>query len=176
MYTSNTNLDFNIIWIFEFPFKHTLTSFCLFFIIIKTHTINLIQLVLIKTRFNDFMCFLFSNYFLTSLQEYFINRTVKNIIILFLPAKFISVFGIATAVLIRPDFIILRKKSTPWPCIRLINARWGIWGRCVWIYPLDDIKILFCALQISQSSWSKYFIWQILLSFSFCDQNSWYLP
>ena len=68
MYKSHTVLDLNLIYIFEFELKHSLTSFNIFFFVIKTHIINLIYIILIKIRFNIFMCFLFSTYFIIFLQ------------------------------------------------------------------------------------------------------------
>ena len=63
MYVSHTTLDFNIIYIFKFAFKIMLTSLKFLFCIIKTHIVDLIQLVLIKTIFNIFIGFPPSTYF-----------------------------------------------------------------------------------------------------------------
>ena len=87
MHTSHTILAFNIICILKLAFKRTLTSFNFFFLVIKTHIVNLIQLVLIKIRFNIFMFFLFIAYLIIFLGEYFINCNVNNRIIILLPVK-----------------------------------------------------------------------------------------
>ena len=110
MYTSHTILDFNLICILKFVFKHTLTSFKFLFFILKTNFINLIELVLIKTRFNICMCSLMRTYFNILLQEDFINCIVNNNIILFLPVKFISVYGIVPTVLGRPTLAYLKPR------------------------------------------------------------------
>ena len=110
MYTSHTILDFNLIFIFKFALKCTLTSFKFLFCVFKNHIVDMIQLVLIKIRFNIFMWSLFSTYFLVFLQEYFINCNVNNIIILLVPVKYISVCRIVPTVLSRPTFRILRTK------------------------------------------------------------------
>ena len=78
--------------------------------VFKTTIVNLIQLFLIKTRFNTFVLSLFSTYFLFFLKEDFINCTVNNIIILLLPVKFISVCRIMPAVLSMTTFNTLRTK------------------------------------------------------------------
>ena len=78
--------------------------FCIF----KTHIIDLIQLVLIKIRFNVLMWSLLSTYFLVLLQEYFINCTVNDIIILLLSVKFPPVYDIVPVELSSPIFIILK--------------------------------------------------------------------
>ena len=110
MYKSHTVLDLNLIYIFEFELKHSLTSFNIFFFVIKTHIINLIYIVLIKIRLNIFMCFLFSTYFIIFLQEKWIHCFFNNSIVLFLPVKYISVLRIVSAVIIMPNFSILRDK------------------------------------------------------------------
>ena len=94
---------------FKFTFKFTLIQFKFFFCFIKTNIVNLIYLLLIKTRFNIFMCFLLRTYFWVLLQEDLINYTARNRIVLLLHVKFISVCGIVNVVLSRPAFIILRK-------------------------------------------------------------------
>ena len=66
MHKIHTIPDFSIIFILEFAFKRTLTSFNILFLVIKTHIVNLVQIVLVKIRFNIFMCFFFSTYFIFS--------------------------------------------------------------------------------------------------------------
>ena len=79
MYTSHTITYFNLKCTFEFAFKRTLTSFSLFFLVIKTHIVNMIWIVLIDLRFNIFMCFLFRIYCIIFLQEDFIHCLVNKI-------------------------------------------------------------------------------------------------
>ena len=95
---------------FKFAFKHTLRSFKFLFFILKTHIVNLIKLVLIKIRLNIFRCFFHSTYFFIIMQQDFIHCNINNIIILFLPVKFISCYGILPAVLSRSRLVILRIK------------------------------------------------------------------
>ena len=45
MYTNNTILVFNIVYIFEFTFKLTLTSLFILFLFIKTHIIYHVQIL-----------------------------------------------------------------------------------------------------------------------------------
>ena len=108
-------MAFNLICIFKFAFKRMLTSFTFLFCVFKTHNVDLIQLVLIKIRFNIFMCSLLSTYFLIFLQEYFINCTVNDIIFLLLPVKFISVCGIVPAVFSRPTLMYGNDKNSTSP-------------------------------------------------------------
>ena len=101
---------FNLICIFKLEFKHTLMSFRFFFFVINTHIVNLIDFSFIKIRFNIFVCFLLSTYFLVFMKDDFIHCTVNNSIILFLYVKFISWFSIVPVVLSRCTFNILRTK------------------------------------------------------------------
>ena len=89
MYTSDTILDFNLICIFKLTFKRRLTSFKFLFCVFKTHIFNLIQIVLVKIRFNISMCFIFITDFLVFPQDYSINRIIKSSIILLLLVKFL---------------------------------------------------------------------------------------
>ena len=109
-YISHTILVFDIIRVFKFSFKHTLTPFCLLFIVIKNHTVNMIYIILIELRFNIFMCFSFRTYFIIFLKEDFIHCTIDNIIILLLSGKLFSSCRIMPAVLSRPSFRIIRTK------------------------------------------------------------------
>ena len=95
---------------FELYFKRMLTSFCIFFLFIKTHIINLVYIVLINFNINVFMCFSFSTYFIVLLWDDLIYCMINNSIFLFLTVKFIFSCGVITAVLSRLDFIILRTK------------------------------------------------------------------
>ena len=88
MYTSHTILDFNLIYIFEFAFKCTLTSFSFLFLAITTHIVNNIYITLIDFIFNIFMCFIFSANSVILMQEYFIQCMIHNSIILLLCIKF----------------------------------------------------------------------------------------
>ena len=110
MYTSHTIMDINLISIFKFVFKCALTSFNLFFCVFKTYIVVLIQLVIIKIRFNIFMCSLLTTYFSDFMHEYFINCIVNNIIILLLPVKFLSIWRIVPPVRSMPTFSIIRTK------------------------------------------------------------------
>ena len=92
-----------------------LTSFNFFFFVFKTHNVDLIQIVLIKIRFNILVCSLLSTYFFIFLQEYLINCTVTDSIILLLPVKFISVCGIMPAVFSRPTLIHRNDKNSTSP-------------------------------------------------------------
>ena len=131
MYTSNTILYFNLICIFKFAFKHTLTSYNFFFCVFKTNIVYLIQLVPINIRFNILMWFPLSTYFLVFLQEGSIKCTLNNSIILFLPAQFISVCGIVTTVLRRPNFVILKTNVSQdlaliWRITRAMDEKCGL--------------------------------------------------
>ena len=110
LYTIHSILDLNLICIFKFTFKRTLMSFKFFFCVFKKHIVDLIHFILIKTRFNIFMWSSIITYFLVLIQEYLINCTVNNSIIIFLNVKFISVCVIMPAVLSRPNFTIIRTK------------------------------------------------------------------
>ena len=81
-----------------------------FFRVFKTNIVNLIKLVLIKTRLKNFSCFLQSTYYFILVQKYFIHCTTNNSIIILLPVKFISCYGIAPVALSRSYFDILRSK------------------------------------------------------------------
>ena len=81
-----------------------------FFCVIKTNIVNIIKFDLIKIRLNNFRCFLLSTHFLIFMQQDFIHRTVKNTIIILLPAKIISWCGIGTVVLSRYTYNIIKTK------------------------------------------------------------------
>ena len=106
----HTILDFDLMCIFQFVFKRTLTSLKFFFCLFKAHIFDLIHFVLIKIRFNIFMWSFLITYFLVFLQEDFIHWNVNNSIIILLPVKYIYVCGIVLVVLIRNDFSILITK------------------------------------------------------------------
>ena len=108
MYTSHIILDWNLICIFDFAFKRTLTPFCIFFLVIKTYIVNLIQIILIYIRLNIFMCFIFSTYFIIFVQKDFIHCMINDSIFLLLYVKFISGRGIVLVVLGRDAFRVLR--------------------------------------------------------------------
>ena len=103
-------MAFNLICIFQFLFKRTPISLNFSLCIIKTPNVNMIYFALIKIRFNIFMCYLLSAYFLDFMQKYFINCNVNNSIIFLLSVKNFIVYGIMPVVLSRPSFIILRTK------------------------------------------------------------------
>ena len=87
------------------------------FLVINTHIVDLIQLVHIKIRFNIFILFLFSTYFIIFLQEDFINYTLNNSIIPLLTVKFLPDCRIVPAVLSRPAFSVLRTKVSQDPAL-----------------------------------------------------------
>ena len=64
MHTIHTILDLNVIFFFEFALKRTLTSFCIFFLFVKTHIINLIYIVRIKFQ-NKSSCVLQLHHFIS---------------------------------------------------------------------------------------------------------------
>ena len=73
MNTSHTIIIFNPICIFKFAFKHTLMSLNFFSCVVKDHIVELIDFILVKIRFNVFMCFVLSTIFFTFVQEDFIH-------------------------------------------------------------------------------------------------------
>ena len=152
-----------------------LTLFKFLFCVIKTHIIDLIQLVLIKIRFNIFRCFLLGTYFLVLLQEDFINCAVNNIVILLLPVKFISVYGIVPAVLVG---LILAYLEPKYP--RTLNSYddWmGPWMIHVGLYLSFGLSpYIFLLFQRSHSSHDKYLTRRLLLYLAFCNQHGWNLP
>ena len=84
--------------------------FQVLFYVFKTHIVDLINFTLIKIRFNVFMCFLLSTCFIIFMQDDFIHCNVNNSIILLMPGKFLSWYGIGPFFLIRSTFTTLRKK------------------------------------------------------------------
>ena len=109
MHTSHITLVFNSIF-FMFFIKGTLASLKFFFFVVKTHIVNLIEFILVKFRFNIFMCFLPGTYFLIFMQENFVNCTVNNSIIIFIPVKVLTWYRIVPVVLSRYNFKILLTK------------------------------------------------------------------
>ena len=95
---------------FKVAFNCTPTPFKFFFCVVKTHIVDLIEFAIVDLRFNIFICSLLRTYFLVFLQEYFIHCTVNNSIIIFLPVKFLSWYGIVSTVLGRSTLNILRTK------------------------------------------------------------------
>ena len=95
---------------FNFSFKRTLTSFKFFFWVINTHIVDMIEFVLIKISFNIFMWFLLSTYFFIFVLEDVIHCNVNDRIILFLPVKSISWYGIVPVVLGKSNINIIRTK------------------------------------------------------------------
>ena len=110
MYTRNIFSILNSTCILKFSFKLTLTSFKFFFIVFNTYIVNMIKLVLIKIRLNIFRCFLHSTYSFIFMKQDFIHFTIKNIIIILLPVKFISWYRIMPVSLSRYDFNVIRTK------------------------------------------------------------------
>ena len=66
-------MDFNLICIFGFSFKRMLAPFKFSLFVFKTHIINIMQLVLIKLRFNNFLCFCPSLHFIIFLKNDIVN-------------------------------------------------------------------------------------------------------
>ena len=112
MYTRHIIFILNPICIFLFAFKRTLTSFKLFFIIIKTHVVNMIKFVLIIIIFQKFRCFFSSTYFFSFMGQDFIHRTINSGIIFLLLFKFISWYRIIPTVLSRINFHLLITKGS----------------------------------------------------------------
>ena len=93
MYKSQTIMDCNLIFIFEFYFKHTLTSSSFFFLFVKNHIINLLYIVLIDIRFNVSMCFIIRTYFIIFIQDDIIHCMINHIVVLLLSVKKLLVAG-----------------------------------------------------------------------------------
>ena len=93
MYTSHDILAFNIIYMIKFDFKCTLKSFCLLFIFIETHIINIIYIVIVYLRIIVPVCLIF-----------------RNIIFLLMSVNFFLSCRLMPAVISRPDFRIFRNK------------------------------------------------------------------
>ena len=89
MYTSYTILALNIMFIFEFASKLTVTSFKFFTSLFKTSFVNLVQIILVKLRLNHFLCFCTITYLIIFLWLYFIICTVKISFVLLLSLNFI---------------------------------------------------------------------------------------
>ena len=160
-------MDFNIIFVFEFSFKLTLTSFSLFLISIKTYIINLKYITLINTRINIFMCFSLSTYFIIFQQDNLIHCIINNTTVILLSVKFTSSHGIISAVLSRPDFrklrsIVSQDISSIWGIPRAMDET-SVFGSIIWmIYiPFPTIYRVLTHLAVS--------IWQGVLSSYFPD-------
>ena len=110
----------------------------------KTHIINIIQFVLIKLRFNHFLCFYPNLHFIIFLKNYPINWNINNSIIIFLPIKFLYIGSLVTAFLSRTIFSIIRTKVS-----QDFAFMWWIPGAN---YPSYDINIFPCTFQNSHSS------------------------
>ena len=149
-------------------FKRTLLSSEFSFFVFKNHIINIIQIVIIKLRFNNFLCFFPILHFIIFLKNDLINWNVNNRIIILLPVKFIYVCSLVTTVLSRPTFRIIRTKvSQDFAFIWLMPGS---------NYPLDDMNIFLCAFQHTHSSWSKYLIRRIILFLAWCFKQGWHIP
>ena len=125
MYTIHTMLAFSFICILNFALKLTLTSQKVFFCVFKTYIINMIQLVLIKIRFNIIMCFLIITYCLVFLQADIINCTVKNIIICLRTVKFLLFAGLCPWSLVGNFVAYLEPKSPN--TLHSSDKCWGPW-------------------------------------------------
>ena len=101
---------------------------------------NFIKSVLIKIRLKIFMCFLLRTYFSIFLQDDFIRCNVNSRTIIFLPVKFLSLYGMVTVVLGRSTFKILRTKVSQdleffwWIPGAIYETGFGITLRVVYIY------------------------------------------
>ena len=106
MYTSYTIWYFYIIYIFELDSKCMITSFFL----IKTHFVNLLQIILINFIVSALMCIILYTEFFILLQDDNINCMWDDSIVLFLYSKTFHGFSILPVVFSRPAFSVLSTK------------------------------------------------------------------
>ena len=144
MYTSFTILASNILYIFEFDFKLTLTPFCILILFIKTNIINLIQIMYINFRVDVILCFTFHNLCLVLLQDDIINCMLNYRIFILLYDKFLLSCRLVPVVLSKP-FQNTYNQSIPSPYIHLMNVQGHGQDKLAWIYPLDAIHTFFYA-------------------------------
>ena len=167
-----TILAFNIIFIFDFAFKITLTSFCSLFISIKTNFINIIQIVLINLRFN-FLCA--SSLELTLLFSWSIISSTAWLTMSLLYFCLLNLFLFVVSCPWSLVSLILEYLEPKFP--KTLDSYYecpGPWMR----HFFSNISFglsTYLFLQLSEL-WSKFFMGQPLLSFSWCDQNGWHLP
>ena len=160
MYTRHIISISNPKCIFKFAFKRALTSFNFFFFVFKTHIVNLIKSVLIKTRHNIFRCFLHSTYFFTIMQQDFIHCTINNIIILLMTVKFLSWCHIVPTFLIRYFPSIIRTKfSQDLASIWLIpRAMYEIgFGLTYWVFYISFSALVRALTNSGVSMWWNVF-------------------
>ena len=165
MYTSNNIMDFSIIFVFNFSFKLTLTSFSLFLISIKTHIKNLKHITLINTGINIFMCFSLRTYFIIFQQDNLFHCIISNTNVILLSVKLTSSHGIIYAVLSRPDFrklrsIVSQDISSIWWIPRAMDDA-SVFGSIIWMiyttFPTISRALTHLGVSILRGGFSSHF-------------------
>ena len=98
---------FYIIYIFDFAFKITLTSFFL----VNDRFVELLQLIFVDFVINVIMCFIFHTYFFLLFQNCFINCMLEDIIVSLVVFQTFLSLSILTMVFSRSIFSVLRKNA-----------------------------------------------------------------